>query len=48
MISLPFIWSARRVRLLTQGLQMLVGLGSIGFGCFLAWQYGLEHLGLPH
>ena len=46
LISLPFVWTAGRARLLTQGLQMLVGLGSMGFGAFLAWQYGLQHLAL--
>ena len=44
LISLPFVWTAGRFRLFTQGLQLLVGLGSIGFGCFLAWQYGFQHL----
>lgn len=39
LISLPFVWTAGRFRLFTQGLQFLVGFGSILFGCFLAWQY---------
>jgi len=44
LISLPFIWTAGRARLLTQGLQMMVGFGSMVFGGFLAWQYSLQHL----
>jgi high-affinity nickel-transport protein len=47
LISLPFVWTAGRARLLTQSLQMMVGCGSMAFGCFLAWQYGLQHLALP-
>jgi len=46
LISLPFVWTAGRARVLTQSLQMLVGLGSMGFGAFLSWQYGLQHLAL--
>ncbi len=48
LISLPFVWTARRFALFTQGLQLLVGFGSILFGCFLAWQYGFHPPALPH
>jgi len=48
LISLPFVWTARRFELFTQGLQFLVGFGSILFGCFLAWQYGFRPPALPH
>ena len=44
LISLPFVFTAGRFRLFTQGLQLLVGFGSILFGCF----YGFQQYLLPH
>ena len=44
LISLPFVWSAGRFRLITQALQIAVGFGSIVFGCL----YGLQQFALPH
>ena len=45
LISLPFVLAKKRFRVLSEGLQVTVGLFSLGFGLFLAWQYGFrEHL----
>jgi len=45
LISLPFILTRERFNVLSQGLQVAVGLFSLGFGLFLTWQYGFhEHL----
>src|SRR5712691_10905368 len=45
LISLPFVLTRKRFRVLSEGLQVTVGLFSLGFGLFLAWQYGFrEHL----
>ena len=45
LISLPFIFTRQRFNVLSQGLQVAVGLFSLGFGLFLTWQYGFhEHL----
>ena len=45
LISLPFIFTRRRFNFLSAGLQVMVGLFSLGFGLFLTWQYGVqEHL----
>ena len=45
LISLPFILTRQRFNVLSQGLQVAVGLFSLGFGLFLSWQYGFhEHL----
>ncbi len=45
LISLPFILTRQRFNVLSQGLQVAVGLFSLGFGLFLSWKYGFhEHL----
>ena len=45
LISLPFILTRQRFKVLSEGLQVAVGLFSLGFGLFLTWQYGFhEHL----
>jgi sulfite exporter TauE/SafE len=45
LISLPFVLTRKRFRVLSEGLQVAVGLFSLSFGLFLAWQYGFrEHL----
>ena len=45
LISLPFVFSAKRFRILGKSLQLVVGLLSAFFGFFLVWQHGfLEHL----
>jgi ABC-type nickel/cobalt efflux system permease component RcnA len=45
LISLPFLLSRKRFNLLSEGLQVLVGLFSVSFGLFLVWQYAVhEHL----
>lgn len=46
LISLPFVLTRKRFNVLSEGLQVAVGLFSLGFGLFLVWQYGFhEHLG---
>jgi len=45
LISLPFVLTRKRFNLLSEGLQVGVGLFSLSFGLFLVWQYGFhEHL----
>jgi ABC-type nickel/cobalt efflux system permease component RcnA len=45
LISLPFVFTRKRFKVLSEGLQVAVGLFSVSFGLFLAWQYGFhEHL----
>jgi hypothetical protein len=44
LLSLPFVWTAGRFHLFTQTLQVLVGCGSIIFGCL----YALHQFSLPH
>ncbi|PYS44595.1 MAG: urease accessory protein UreH [Acidobacteria bacterium] len=45
LISLPFILTRKRFNVLSQGLQVAVGLFSLSFGLFLTWQYSVqEHL----
>ena len=45
LISLPFVFTAKRFNVISQGLQVMVGLFSLSFGLFLVWQYGFrEHL----
>ena len=44
-ISLPFVLTRKRFNVLSEGLQVAVGLFSLSFGLFLTWQYGVqEHL----
>ncbi len=45
LISLPFVLTRKRFNVLSEGLQVGVGLFSLGFGLFLVWEYGFhEHL----
>jgi len=45
LISLPFVLTRKRFNVLSEGLQVAVGLFSLSFGLFLTWQYGVqEHL----
>ena len=45
LISLPFVVTRKRFNVVSEGLQVAVGLFSLGFGLFLVWQYGFhEHL----
>jgi len=45
LISLPFIFTRKRFNVLSEGLQLAVGLFSLSFGLFLTWQYSVqEHL----
>ena len=39
LIGLPFVFTPKRFKLLNEGLQAAVGLFSLTFGLFLAWQY---------
>lgn len=42
LISLPFVFSAERFRVLRRGLQLTVGLSSACFGFILVWQYAFR------
>ena len=45
LMSLPFIFTRTRFNVLSEGLQVAVGLFSLSFGLFLTWQYSVqEHL----
>ena len=45
LISLPFVLTRKRFNVVSEGLQVAVGLFSLGFGLFLTWQYSVqEHL----
>ena len=45
LISVPFILTRKRFNVLSEGLQVAVGLFSLSFGLFLTWQYSVqEHL----
>ena len=45
LISLPFVLTRNRFDVVSQGLQVAVGVFSLSFGLLLAWQYGFsEHL----
>ena len=45
LISLPFLLTRKRFKVLSEGLQVAVGLFSLSFGLFLTWQYSVqEHL----
>ena len=45
LISLPFVLTRKRFKVLSEGLQVVVGLFSLSFGLFLTWQYTVqEHL----
>src|SRR5437016_5894196 len=41
LISLPFIFTRQRFNVLSEGLQLAVGLFSLSFGLFLTWQYSV-------
>jgi len=42
LISVPFVLTGKRFSVLSQALQMMVGLLSLSFGLFLVWQYGFR------
>src|SRR6267378_5015285 len=42
LISVPFVLTGRRFSVISQALQMMVGLFSLSFGLFLVWQYGFR------
>ena len=42
LISLPFIFTRKRFNVLSEGLQVAVGLFSLSFGVFLTWQYSVQ------
>ena len=42
LISLPFVFTAGRFRLISQALQVVVGLFSLSFGLFLVWEYSVQ------
>jgi hypothetical protein len=44
LISLPFVFTARRFKFISQALQVIVGLFSLSFGLFLVWEYSAQRL----
>jgi high-affinity nickel-transport protein len=42
LISVPFVLTGRRFSVLSQALQIMVGLFSLSFGLCLVWQYGFR------
>ena len=45
LMSLPFALTRKRFGMLSEALQLMVGLSGFAFGLFLLWQYGFqEHL----
>ena len=42
LISLPFVFAARRFNFIRDALQVIVGLFSLGFGLFLVWEYSVR------
>jgi ABC-type nickel/cobalt efflux system permease component RcnA len=42
LISLPFVFTAKRFSAVGSGLQFVAGSASLAFGVFLVWQYGVR------
>jgi ABC-type nickel/cobalt efflux system permease component RcnA len=42
LISLPFVFTAKRFSAVGSGLQFIAGSASLVFGVFLVWQYGVR------
>jgi len=42
LISLPFVFTAKRFSAVGSGLQFVAGGASLAFGVFLVWQYGVR------
>jgi len=42
LISLPFVFTARRFKFISQALQIMVGLFSLSFGLLLLWEYSVH------
>src|SRR6267143_5456641 len=42
LISLPFVFTAKRFSAVVSGLQFVAGTASLAFGVFLVWQYGVQ------
>src|SRR5712675_1192178 len=42
LISLPFVFTAKRFSAVGSGLQFVAGSASLAFGVFLVWQYGVQ------
>ena len=42
LISLPFVFAARRFNFIRDALQVIVGLFSLSFGLFLVWEYSVR------
>jgi high-affinity nickel permease len=40
LISLPFVLTANKLMFINEGIKVLAGVSSIGFGIFLGWQIG--------
>src|SRR5205823_3856584 len=44
LISLPFVFAQKHFKVLSDAMQLIVGLFSLSFGLFLTWQYGVQEI----
>ena len=44
LISLPFVFAKKSFKVLGEAMQLIVGLSSVTFGVFMAWQIGLQQI----
>jgi len=44
LISLPFVFAQKYFKVLGEAMQLIVGLSSVTFGVFMAWQIGLQQI----
>ena len=44
LISLPFVFAQKYFKVLGEAMQLIVGLSSVTFGLFMAWQIGLQQI----
>src|SRR5438128_6223169 len=44
LISLPFVFAQKYFKVLGEAMQLMVGLSSVTFGVFMAWQIGLQQI----
>lgn len=44
LIGLPFVFAQKHFKVLSDAMQLIVGLSSVTFGVFMAWQIGLQQI----
>ena len=44
LISLPFVFAQKHFKVLSDAMQLIVGLSSVTFGLFMAWQTGFQQI----